>query len=860
MPVYSYKGLHYELSETDPAAAKAKIMAHLGETPPETKPSPSSSLDEGMAMLEKIQPSVKAKPEPEEGIGTKAFGALEAAYGFATSIPALAVGAVKGIAGEVSSGKFGTAEGEREAEKTAEEYVQKTAYQPHTETGKAISEKASEVMAPLAFMAPEIAPHAIESASNLKYLPKTFKGEKVSASPKEVIAEAPKEGISEDVIKETVKAKEQKKDSSIPAIVRATDSIIRQRMNNILATNRITANNARVITEEVPEVPRREAVSTAIDTGDFKDLSTSEKATAVKIKQHFNEIGTRAKDLGILEGLRDNYISHIVDWSKVNKSEIGRLKDLIIGEATARDITSTKSRFGKERKYDTFEALQEAIKDTGLTIKTKDAAEIYKHYASSMERAIANKEMIENLKTAQAKDETGIQWAIQKVGEKTPAPRGWEYIDHPQMRGYAVNPDIAPSLKFVFDNKEPGVIMKSALALTQAVKRVNVVGSFFHAKSLLEANLSNWGVGKAGIDTAIENYKNGGLGDSTDSWLRSGLVVAPPEDVSIGIMSQIGRVADDLIGKVGPKTEIGERTLSRVEKASLGIFDKFTWDYLHTGLKLAVAEKFLEKARLNRPDIPDEIHRQEIARHVNNSFGSLNYFDVASQSTTRLGREIMMNALSPAGRRGLQLLMFAPDWTVSTIRAFTTALPKSLDVKGGVKGLIKPATQSDYARRYQLRTALIYATAINAMQMSITGKPLWENKDPTRLEFPDGTSMQLMKHAAEPYHWMADPDKTMANKLGFIPRALMVGLGGLQYASPTAPKLEDLSGLSRTKAAIAGALPFQISSALQAPSGEELQRAILGTLGFPMYGSTKEERRKERAAQYARKKKKKEAD
>ena len=34
MPVYEYQGQHYDLSETDPAAAKAKIMAHLGESTP----------------------------------------------------------------------------------------------------------------------------------------------------------------------------------------------------------------------------------------------------------------------------------------------------------------------------------------------------------------------------------------------------------------------------------------------------------------------------------------------------------------------------------------------------------------------------------------------------------------------------------------------------------------------------------------------------------------------------------------------------------------------------------------------------------------------------------------------------------
>jgi len=127
--------------------------------------------------------------------------------------------------------------------------------------------------------------------------------------------------------------------------------------------------------------------------------------------------------------------------------------------------------------------------------------------------------------------------------------------------------------------------------------------------------------------------------------------------------------------------------------------------------------------------------------------------------------------------------------------------------------------------------------------MMIAGRPVWENKDPTRIEFPDGTSMQAMKHAMEPVHWIMDPDKTLSNKLGFIPKALMIGIAGTEYASPDAPKLVDRSALSRLKAAASGALPFQVSAAMSAPEGEGAKRALLGTMGFPVYGSTAEQRK-----------------
>jgi len=39
MPVYEYQGQHYDLAETDPSAAKAKILAYLAKQQPPSKDS-----------------------------------------------------------------------------------------------------------------------------------------------------------------------------------------------------------------------------------------------------------------------------------------------------------------------------------------------------------------------------------------------------------------------------------------------------------------------------------------------------------------------------------------------------------------------------------------------------------------------------------------------------------------------------------------------------------------------------------------------------------------------------------------------------------------------------------------------------
>jgi hypothetical protein len=485
-------------------------------------------------------------------------------------------------------------------------------------------------------------------------------------------------------------------------------------------------------------------------------------------------------------------------------------------------------------------------------------------------------------------------------------PHGWEMMNIPQFSGYAVHPDMMPALKFVFD-AGPGDLMKALGFVSQLSKRMNVIGSFFHAKSLMEvmssAQIPIWtplkeaivlplvekGVkaltGKdlqlSAVSKAVEQFKKGGVGTNVDRWIRQdGLVLEMPEDVAQGVITSIGKFADSMIGKYGPKTRVLEKSLSVVEKYTLGLFDKYTWDYLHTGGKIMVADAYLDKARMKafeegRP-FDETQQRKEIARFVNDSFGGINWFDAATSARQEFARRMAdstrgtgiaskaldkvseiksrasMAAFSPAGRRSLQLALFAPDWTISTVRAFTAALPKQLNPTKwqpveGIKGMMTPTTKADYARLYQFKTALTYFTLINTINLLTANRPVWENKDPTRIEWPDGTSMQAMKHAMEPYHWMMDPDKTLSNKLGFIPKATVVGIGGIEYASPSAQKLVDPSALGRLKAVASMFLPFQASAAISAPPGEGTKRAVLGTMGFPVYGATAEQKKTARA-------------
>jgi hypothetical protein len=152
-----------------------------------------------------------------------------------------------------------------------------------------------------------------------------------------------------------------------------------------------------------------------------------------------------------------------------------------------------------------------------------------------------------------------------------------------------------------------------------------------------------------------------------------------------------------------------------------------------------------------------------------------------------------------------------------------------------------PKTQGDFARRYVLNTAIAYTTILNGLNMAFTNRPIWTNNDATRVDLGDGTSIQLAKHSMEAAEWILHPAKTLGNKMGFIPKAVFVDVTGVAYPSPDAPKLKDKSILGRAKAIAMLAMPFQVSAAANAPTGERIKRAVMSTIGTPVYGKPRKE-------------------
>jgi hypothetical protein len=275
------------------------------------------------------------------------------------------------------------------------------------------------------------------------------------------------------------------------------------------------------------------------------------------------------------------------------------------------------------------------------------------------------------------------------------------------------------------------------------------------------------------------------------------------------------------------------------------------WDKIATGAKLAVFAKEYEKAILknikqhklnskNHPLRNNEVIAAEIAEFVNDAFGGLNWRRIAEGVRNRYGRDFALAINSPSGRRAMQLMMFAPDWTIANIRILGKALP----------GMSRSKEQAALHRLYFARGAFLFATVGDGINLMMSGHHIWENPEKgkgqgarlDRIDMGDGRGMVFSKQFLEPFHWLTVPGKTALNKMGVLPKEFITQAMGVDYLNPgNSPPMydKDASGaekaLARTKHVGSNFVPIFVQQLHdQGPQG------ISGFLGHPIYGKKQE--------------------
>jgi hypothetical protein len=304
-------------------------------------------------------------------------------------------------------------------------------------------------------------------------------------------------------------------------------------------------------------------------------------------------------------------------------------------------------------------------------------------------------------------------------------------------------------------------------------------------------------------------------------------------------LAKVGGLADELVNRaLGTKTTFGEKALGAVEQVQKKVFDKVTWDYLHTNIKLAVFSRNFEKGLREHPELTKEQVAQQVAAATNDFTGGLDWGRVAAESQSAMGRRLAMSALSPQGRMYLQLAMFAPDWTLSSFRAIYKALPGGAD---------RPVNQRMH-QMYALRTAVMWGVVLNGYNMLVNnGKPIWQNADPFKIQYADGDAQQVDKHAFEFAEWLKNPRKTAINKMGYVPKEVANQLAQTEYIAPSPSKGKAMIFGPAMKEsplahAVQGVTPMWAQGMRNAPDAiAAAKRAVQEMLGAKIYPGKKKQ-------------------
>lgn len=561
-----------------------------------------------------------------------------------------------------------------------------------------------------------------------------------------------------------------------------------------------------------------------------------------KIRGIYDELGKKGVESGVLKGMLYNYVPSIIDRSQSKMSEEG-VAQALEGFFKLKE-ESFKTDSSMDRMFNTARDLQDYLNtiDPSIYVHT-DIATVTGAYMKSMTKAIAQKELIDQLKNTAivgSKKPIIVTDATYAMQEK--------YVPYTsrgasQLEGAYVHPDYAPILDHMFQRNDIGAIKNALVQTAMLTKALNVAGSLFHAPSLA------WAMAGAspklifkeiitagsGIRKAVNDLKAGEMSEYTKLAIETGTKIGT-EDVQRSIVADFGAYVDKKM--FGGNKALGLVT-GPVDKFILQKMNTFTWDYMHTGGKLVLFKDLMTKAERNLTEVPGTPEytkarfdlAKRISNSVNHTMGGLQWLQAANSIKNKVTRQLAIHGSGIESRAWSQVALFAPDWTVSTLASFLKGLPdnmlkpKSWDIKGGIKGIVKPMNEADLSRRYMINTGLLYLTILDAINLGTSGQHIWQNEDPTRILHADGTTQQLAKHSMEAMHWLMDPAKTFKAKLGFIPKAALT-------------LLDDQGGsyVDRAGAIVKLAAPFSVASALQAPEGEKTKRALMSAAGFPIYG------------------------
>ena len=551
----------------------------------------------------------------------------------------------------------------------------------------------------------------------------------------------------------------------------------------------------------------------------LKSIDPKLPEAAKAIEKIFNDFGSifGEKGLGLFNSKRANYLPLL--WTHYNPAEqpFKFVKDF---DKAVTGVSPT-FQFGKRGMFgDINRGLQKGYK---IKPEYENPVELIKIYVNAASKALASRALISNLE----RSNIGGKPLLLRNIKTTPIGQDYVKFDHPYFENKFGMPYIhkgmEKSLRMVFDATNEQALMGALFTTNLMMKRLAVGFSFFHAGALVEsmifAGTKLRTIGKvinpyskkelqSFIDNptkyktqlpstlpdefigprppnAIEFLEQNGYKDVIQFARGSGVQISTPEDIGFDRFyynfSGLQRTSIDKFWK----RHFGVSPAEKIEKV-FKWFDRITWDRVFTHAKL---NTFL--TALNKTVQPGDTHAilirkaQRAAQFSNDAFGGQDWAKLANSIQTPWLKSMMQTTFRPGSRGYMQLLMFAPDWTLSNLRIIAKSLP----------AFEKDPNLRRLYQYYFLRAAVIYAAAGSALNYAFSGKSLLENTDPTRIDLGNGEVLTFSKQLMEPFHWITAPQSTGLKKIGALPRVTIEVLTNKKYLttkwSPNITKKDD---------------------------------------------------------------------
>lgn len=525
-------------------------------------------------------------------------------------------------------------------------------------------------------------------------------------------------------------------------------------------------------------------------------------------------------DEPILKNIRDNYLPIL--WAEYKGFNPSGFSDFFNSKVYG---PNKSFPFNRRRIYDT---INDGLKK-GLRLKPgmDNVVELIRIYSIAAGKATSTRSLLKNLRTSSVPGITEspfIAVTNEEVLKVMRGPYAKEYVDftHPYINASAsvkVHKDIIPSLKMIFSAETENQFITAMFNTNLVMKRLAVGFSFFHAGGLIEnamfTGLSFKSIGAIlnprtapDIVKAINNptldFKDIPLPNVTKDLIKAygyddvfefaragGLVIerGTIDQAHDRFYSVVNRAISGINNLIG--YQAGTKTLGKVKKV-FEWFDRVTWDRVYTGSKLFAFLKHFEK--LAKPgDGPANIYANAriASRVTNDAFGGLNWVQITQEIQNPFFKKLAQTVFQPGSRGYLQLLLFAPDWTISNLRIAFKALPLF-------------ESNPDARRLYQAyfaRTALIYATIGSALNYMFSGHGILENKDPTRIDLGNGEVLTFSKQFMEPFDWVTNPYGTSVKKIGSLPKSVVEVLTNKEYlTSKWSPRITEHDDNNLSKA------------------------------------------------------------